>query len=171
MSHTRRARAWAPLAFLLAAAACAQATSPGEGGDGDGDTTLPSNSGGSIISGSSGGALTGAGGLGASSGGMGGDANTGGAGTGTGGVTFEGNCASLPPYGEVSATGDFGVHYCVEDRDGCKGVALNEYHVFQCVSTHFPNCQQNPGQNSGSWDYVAPCASWGMGGGAGSSGM
>lgn len=156
--------------------ACATASNDDLGGDGEDDgTELPGDgdaaSGGALIT-SSGGASSASGGS-ASGGGTatgggaaaGGGAATGGAAAATGGATFTGACADESPVASISTTGDYGVFTCTVSQAECSGLTLNEPALFECISSHGPNCSsQTPQNGTGVWSYVALCSELGMGG-------
>lgn len=166
-------------------------------GDGDGDdTTVRSggahSSGGATASGgnsrASGGAATHSGGASSSGGGSStsggtngsgassssGGANLGGAENGAGGAhVLVGDCAETGTLANFAGvTGELAVYVCREDRDSCRGVALNEPALFECISNHPPNCHVQEPEGSGTtWQFVAMCSDTSMGGAAGSSGI
>jgi hypothetical protein len=164
------------LILLLLASACATATTDplntedesggnnGSGGDaGSGGAPVLFTTGGSPGNSTLGGA-PGAGGSDSTADG----GSSAGGNTGAGGTTFTGACADEQPVGSISTTGDFGVFTCTEDRDSCKDVPLDEPALFECVSTHGPNCSsQSPQQGQNVWAYAGLCSEFGLGGASG----
>lgn len=166
-------RLWASSCVLLVFIACAKA----EGGDtiGDGDGDGDAGSGGHVIS-SSGGVIIGATGGRDGTGGstlpptggspMGGELNLGGEGSGgdgTGG-TFGGECAGLGNLASVTATGDRRVYICPKVQANCPAEAVNVPALFECVSTHVPNCVGQTPDGATSWEYLGLCSETAMGG-------
>jgi len=133
-------------------------------GDGDGDGDGGTSTGGVIISNTGG--ATSTGGIAATGGdnALGGAGPTTGGTTASGGTTFEGACADYGPVSGVNTTGDFGIHTCTEDRDGCLGVTLNEPALFECISDHANNCTTQTPQQGSAWQFVELCSELGMGG-------
>jgi hypothetical protein len=104
-----------------------------------------------------------------SSGGM----SMGGASSSGGASAALGDCMDVVPLSDFDGvTGDVAVYTCRVDRDSCAGVTLNEPALFECISSHPPNCHVQQPEGSGStWQFVALCVDTAMGGAAGSSGM
>jgi hypothetical protein len=99
--------------------------------------------------------------------------NLGGAGNGAGGSpVLVGDCADTVDLADFNGvTGELAVYVCQVDRDSCHDVELNEPALFECISSHPPNCHVQQPEGSGStWQFVAMCEDTAMGGAAGSSG-
>lgn len=172
-------RLWASSFVIFAFIACAKAEG-GEplGGDGDGDGDVSPSSGGNFVTGSGGVVIRSSGGSSAGTGGvtvlpMGGAASTGGAlnlggagsgGDGTGGSDFDGQCAGLGGLASVTATGDRRVYTCPKVQASCTASALNVPALFECVSTHVPNCEGQTPDGAENWKFVGLCSETAMGG-------
>lgn len=169
-------RLWALTGLLFVFIACAKAEGGetiGEGdGDGDGDNGQ-SNSGGTVLSSSGGVVIGSSGGSSAASGGvtivpMGGATSTGGmanlGGAGTGGSGFNGQCAGVGELSTVIATGDQRVYTCPTVQSNCPAEAVGVPALFECVSTHVPNCTGQTPDGATSWELVGLCSETAMGG-------
>lgn len=172
-------RLWASTGLLFVLIACAKAEGGGAIGDGDGDGD-PGNSGGSVLSssggvviGASGGASSGTGGVvinpmggATSTGGMMnlGGAGTGGVASGTGGADFDGQCAGLGGLSSVVTIGDRRVYTCPTVQSNCPAEAVGVPALFECVSTHVPNCTGQTPDGATSWEYIGLCSETAMGG-------
>lgn len=67
-------------------------------------------------------------------------------------------CDDYPDIDEVTMTGDIAVYTCPIAQAGCTAQMVGQPALFECVSSHFPNClSQNPTGGS-SWQFVMYCS-------------
>jgi hypothetical protein len=179
MKTSLTASIWFPL-LIVSAVACAEgvdgdSTDAATGGT-DGSGGLTSGSGGGLIGSSGGstnsgptptGGATATGGSSATGGSASGGAATG----GTGGQTFDGQCAGKPSFdawkvGSSQATGDEVVYTCTVAQAGCSAATLNEPSLFSCNQSHVPNCSTQAPRDGSSWTLIGACSDGGVGGAA-----
>lgn len=83
-------------------------------------------------------------------------------GMGTGGVVFEGDCADKPTYeqwksGSGQMQGDLVIYTCTVAQAACAGLATGVPHLFECISSHIPNCTTQRPQDGNNWEYRTTC--------------